>query len=91
MDSPVWGLLGFACVPGAAGGPSRDLPQVGALRRGGRLARQAGAVHDVGVQHLQQQVVQRHHVLHLHAVEVVHAFVAAQLRRKANGYYSVGR
>lgn len=46
----------------------------------GGAAGQAGAVHDVGVQHLQQQVVQRDHVLHLHAVQVVHAFVAAQSR-----------
>lgn len=32
----------------------------------------------MGIQHLQQQVIQRYHVLPLHAVEVVHAFVAAQ-------------
>lgn len=31
----------------------------------------------VSVQHLQQQVVQRHFVLALHAVKVLHAFVAA--------------
>ncbi len=31
----------------------------------------------VSVQHLQQQVVQRHFVLALHAVEMLHAFVAA--------------
>lgn len=31
----------------------------------------------VCVQHLQQQVIQRHFVLALHAVEVLHAFVTA--------------
>ena len=41
-------------------------------------------MHDVGVQHLQQQVVQRHHVLHLHAVEVVHALVAAEEREEGD-------
>lgn len=59
--------------------PIRSLPLVGGLLLGG-LARQTGAVHNVGVQHLQQQVIQRHHVLQLHAVEVVHAFVAAQFK-----------
>lgn len=39
--------------------------------------RQTGAVHDVSVQHLQEQVIQRNHLLHLHAVQVVHAFVTA--------------
>ena len=31
----------------------------------------------MSIQHLQQQVVQRHLVLALHAVEMLHAFVAA--------------
>lgn len=31
----------------------------------------------MSVQHLQQQVVQRHLVLALHAIKVLHAFVAA--------------
>lgn len=39
-------------------------------------------MHDVSVQHLQQQVVQRHDVLHLHAVQVVHAFVTAHWKKK---------
>lgn len=29
----------------------------------------------VGIQHLQQQVIERHHVLALHVVQVLHAFV----------------
>jgi len=29
----------------------------------------------MSVQHLQEQVIQRNHLLHLHAVQVVHAFV----------------
>ena len=45
--------------------------------RPGHIVGQPGAVHDVGIQHLQEQVIQGHHVLHLHAVEVVHAFVTA--------------
>lgn len=32
-------------------------------------------VQAVGIQHLQQQVVEGHHVLALHAVEMLHAFV----------------
>lgn len=55
-----------------------------------RLARQTGAVHDVGIQHLQQQVIQRHHVLHFHAVEVVHAFVTARLERKMKRVMKAG-
>lgn len=39
-------------------------------------------VEAVSVQHLQQQVVQRHFVLALHAVEVLHAFVAAGNRNR---------
>lgn len=35
------------------------------------------AMDALSIQHLQQQVVQRHFVLTLHAVEVLHAFVAA--------------
>lgn len=31
----------------------------------------------VGVQHLQQQVVEGHHVLALHVVQMLHAFVTA--------------
>lgn len=86
------GLLGFLCGPSAAGSPgfghvaAGSLPLSGGLCwvdsiLRGRLARQAGAVHDVSVQHLQQQVVQRHHVLHLHAVQVVHAFVATNAKQ----------
>lgn len=56
-------------------GPSRNLPLLLGFLLGGS-AGQTGAVHDVGVQHLQQQVIQRHHIFHFHAVEVVHAFVA---------------
>lgn len=56
--------------------PSRNLPLVHRLLLG-RLAWQTGAVHDVGIQHLQQEVIQRHHVLHFHAVEMVHALVTA--------------
>lgn len=36
----------------------------------------------MSVQHLQQQVVQRHFVLALHAVEVLHAFVAGSGNRR---------
>ncbi len=61
--------------------PSMGLPLVPGFLLGG-AARETGAVHDVGIQHLQQQVIQRHHVLHFHAVEVVHAFVAAHMKRK---------
>lgn len=32
----------------------------------------------MSVQHLQQQIIQRHFVLALHAVEMLHAFVAAE-------------
>lgn len=84
----IW-LLGFTSGSSAAGSPGvwgatgRALGPTGRhlrLIRGLLLtgsARETGAVHDVSVQHLQQQVVQRHHVFHLHAVKVVHAFVTA--------------
>lgn len=42
-----------------------------------RLRRPFWSVDVVSVQHLQQQVVQRHFILALHAVKVLHAFVAA--------------
>lgn len=45
-------------------------------RRGRRLT--AAAAGGVGVQHLQEEVVHQHHILPLHAGEVVHAFVATQ-------------
>lgn len=38
---------------------------------------QTWAVHDMGIEHLQEQVIQRHNLLHFHAVQVVHTFVAA--------------
>lgn len=96
-DGPENLLLRLAAFPPAAGAP-RTRGAAGAL--GGRPcqlcqvllrgpAREAGAVHDVGVQHLQQQVIQRHHVLHLHGVQVVHAFVAAQLFQKGRQEPSV--
>lgn len=72
----IWGAITTAVWP------SGSLPPVPGLLLG-RVARQTGAVHDVGIQHLQQQVVQRHHVLHFHAVEVVHAFVAAHFEKKS--------
>lgn len=36
---------------------------------------QTWAVHYVCIEHLQKQVIQRHYLLHLHAVQVVHTFV----------------
>lgn len=39
----------------------------------------------MSVQHLQQQVVQRHLVLALHAIKVLHAFVAAGSRKETEG------
>lgn len=82
----LW-LLGFTSASSAAGSPSirGAASRAGGLSRGILLlgsVRQPRAVHDVGVQHLQQQVVQRHNVLHFHAVEVVHAFVTTHLKRK---------
>ncbi len=49
--------------------------------------RQTGAVHDVSVQHLQKQVIQRNHLLHLHAVEVVHAFVTTDSGYTVSGSF----
>lgn len=43
----------------------------------GRAPSAGRGVQAVGVQHLQQQVVERHHVLALHAVQMLHAFVTA--------------
>lgn len=43
-----------------------------------RLTRFVRPVEAVSVQHLEQQVVQGHFVLALHAVEMLHAFVAAE-------------
>lgn len=40
----------------------------------------------MSVQHLQQQVVQRHFVLALHAVEMLHAFVAAGSINESEGF-----
>lgn len=40
----------------------------------------------MSVQHLQQQVVQRHFVLALHAVEMLHAFVAAGSINEKEGF-----
>lgn len=46
------------------------------------LGRTFRALDAVSIQHLQQQVVKRHSVLALHAVEMLHAFVAAEMARK---------
>lgn len=51
-------------------------------RRGRRLA---AAAADVGLQHLQQQVVDQHHVLPLHGGQVVHAFVTTETGSTAHG------
>lgn len=42
------------------------------------IGRPFRALDAVGVQHLQQQVVKRHSVLTLHAVQMLHALVAAE-------------
>lgn len=47
--------------------------------RGGRRLTAAGG--GVGVQHLQEEVVDQHHVLPLHGGQVVHALVAVDGRR----------
>jgi len=62
-------------VPGAQlwGAGAAASAAAAARGTGGRLD---GAVEAVGVQHLQQQVVEGHLVLALHAVQMLHAFVA---------------
>lgn len=47
------------------------------------LGRPFRALDAVCIQHLQQQVVKRHSVLALHAVEMLHAFVAAEISRRS--------
>lgn len=46
------------------------------------LGHLAWGVDPVSVQHLQEQVVQRHFVLTLHAAQVLHAFVATERREE---------
>lgn len=53
------------------------------------LGRPFRALDAVGVQHLQQQVVKRHAVLTLHAVQMLHPFVAAERVERNNPSRSI--